>query len=149
MNLIEIAPIRAHLAAAETDLVEIGTARDLGAAKAATIAYPTAWLIALGETAGPNRYQTHALVDQRVTATFGVVLAVRDIGDPAGARAVSEAESVRSQVMAVLGAHVPPGADSACVPRRGRLVSGIDADGRFFWQDDYAVDFNRRITQET
>jgi hypothetical protein len=32
-----------------------------------------------------------------------------------------------------------------CLPVGGRLVSGIDRQGRLLWQDDYAIPFHRRI----
>jgi hypothetical protein len=145
MITLELDSIRLHLASAGTDLVEVGTARDLAAAQELQIAYPSAWLVHLAESAGPNRYQTRDLVDQRVEAGFGVILALRDLGRAAVSPALTEAERVRRQVLQALAAFVPAGADSACVPRRGRLLSGIDKDGRLFWQDDFTVTFNRRL----
>jgi hypothetical protein len=38
-----------------------------------------------------------------------------------------------------------PGADDVCIPRGGRLVSGVNRQGHLFWQDEYAIPFQRRI----
>lgn len=145
MIVVDLETVAEHLRAAETELVKVGLARDLGAAKADTLAFPSAMIIPLSERAGEPRYMGHAPLSQTVRFTFGVVLALRDIGGRSGGHAMGEVPRHRSQVLGVLARYRYPGADDICVPAGGRLVSGIDRQGRLLWQDDYAISFHRTI----
>jgi hypothetical protein len=102
-------------------------------------------VIPLAERAGPQRYMGHAPLSQEVRFTFGVVLALRDIGGRSGGHTMGEVPRHREQVMRVLATYRYPGADDVCLPVSGRLVSGIDRQGHLLWQDDYAIPFHRRI----
>lgn len=144
--MIRAADLASHLRGAVAELRHVGTARDFATARAGSIVHPSAWIIVLGENAQPNRYQTSALVDQRVTARFGVILAARDIGDRTGARAVGDIEEMRTRIIGAMASHVPTGCETACTPVSGRLLSGIGRDGAMFWQDDFQTAFNRRVT---
>lgn len=145
MIVVDLETVAEHLRTADTEFVRFGLARDLGAARAATIAPPTAWLIPMSERAGDQRYMGHAPLSQQVRFTFSVVMALRDIGGRSGGHAMGEVPRHRSQVMQVLATYRYPGADDVCVPAGGKLVSGINAQGHLFWQDDYTIHFHRRI----
>jgi len=127
------------------DLREIGTASDLGRLSRATINWPSAYVITLAETPGQNRYQSDHIISQRVTARFGVIWAVRDIGSQLGSVADGDIRAVRAAGMLAICAHTVPDADGQCVPVSGQLVSGVDRDGQLLWQDDFTVDLNRFI----
>lgn len=145
--VIDMAPIVAHLQASGTDFKAFGQARDLGSAKAATIAYPSAFLIPLSERAGEQLF-AHGVgtgLEQRVTFNFGVLMALTDIGDRAGNKAMGAVPRHRSQIMTALAAFLYPEADDICLPAGGRLISSIDHRGRLFWQDDYRIPYHRRI----
>lgn len=145
LPVLSMSGLAAALRAGVPELIEVGTARDLGRVKAEAIRWPSAWVVPLAEEAGPNRYLTCHLTDQEVRARFGVVLAVRDIGDRTGARALTGIETIRPQVLLALGRHRPAGASAPCLHAGGRLVSGIGEDGSMIWQDDFTVTIDRRI----
>lgn len=147
--MIRLQLIRDHLAAAGTDLIEIGTARDFSAARAGAIRFPSAWIIPLSENSGRQIYESCGPLEQRVRFGFGAVLAMRDIAHRTSSQGLTEAEVVREQVMQVLARFKHPGADDVCIPQRGRLVSGLGKDGSMFWQDDYQIEFHRRIQGDT
>jgi hypothetical protein len=125
-----------------------GTARNFGSIQAGAIAWPSAWVIPLSQRAGANRYAECNLVDQNVIERFGVILAIRDIAMTSGSTALSEAETIQPATVEALARYQPPGAESTCIQRQGRLVSGVSTDGQMFWQDDFEVQFSRRITGE-
>lgn len=129
-----------------SQLVSVGHARDLGAVKPNTIRYPSAWVILLGEQAGETRYQYEDLIDQVVTARIGVVLAIRDIADRTGARAGQDLKAVREAVLLSLCRFIPEPGGNAFRFAKGALQSGIGGDGQMFWQDDFTLRFDRRIT---
>lgn len=145
IQMIDLRVFRDHLAAAGTDLVEIGTARNLAAVAAQAIVYPSAYLVPLGESATGQVYMATADLRQEVTFLFGVILAVRDIDSRTGTIAMNEAGVVREQVMRALATYRAPGTRDVCIPIRGRLLSGLGNQGAMFWQDDYSVGFRREI----
>jgi len=143
--ILDPAPIAAMLRAAMPDLVEVGTATDFGSLTAQTIRWPSAFVITLAETAGPNTYQSDHILKQRVLARFGVVWAVRDLGDLKGSIAAGDIRTVRMAGMSALCRFAPEGAQTKCEPVSGRLVSSIDKQGQMLWQDDFTVAFQRLI----
>jgi hypothetical protein len=144
-GILDIAPIAEAIRAALPDLRDVGTARSFGALRAETISWPSAYVIPLAEAAGANRYQSEHLLSQRVIARFGVVWAVRDIGNRMGSVANGEITAVRKAGMLAICAFRPVDAETACEPVTGKLVSGIDPTGQMLWQDDFAVALNRHI----
>jgi hypothetical protein len=146
MISVSVTTITAHLEGAVTSLRFVGTAKDLGAVKADAIVTPAAYLLPASERGGEQMYAHCDGLSQRVGFTFSVVLALRDIGDRRGDRAVDGIKTIRDEVMTVLALYQYPGADGYCLPTSGRLVSGVDRDGRLFWQDDYRISFHRNIS---
>lgn len=144
-GVLDIAPVAAAIRAAMPDLRDVGTAASFGALSAETMAWPSAYVIPLSESPGTNRYQTEHLLSQRVLARFGVVWAVRDIGDRMGTVANGAIRAVRTAGMIAVCQHRPEDAETACEPVSGRLVSSIDRHGQMFWQDDFSVALNRHI----
>lgn len=144
--MIRATDIRDAIIAAATPLRFVGTARDFSSVQEATIVWPSAWVIPLTEASGANRFQHAHVLSQQVTSRFGVVLAIRDIADRTGTRALSEAEEVRATVIEALARFRPPGAETTCHPVSGRLLGGIGAEGRMFWQDDFQAVFDRHLT---
>ncbi|APE43654.1 hypothetical protein BOO69_09680 [Sulfitobacter alexandrii] len=144
-GILDIASVAAAIRTALPDLRAVGTAASFGALSAETVAWPSAYVIPLAESPGANRYQTEYLLSQRVLARFGVVWAVRDIGDRMGTVANGAIRAVRTAGIIAVCQHRPEDAETACEPVSGRLVSGIDRNGQLFWQDDFAVALNRHI----
>lgn len=141
--------IVAAIRAAMPDLREVGTVADLGRLTLATISWPSAFVVTLAETPGPNRYQSEHVISQRVLARFGVIWAVRDIGSQLSDVASGDIRAVRNAGMIAICNHTVPGADSQCLPVSGQLVSGIDPNGQQLWQDDFVTPLNRFIPKST
>ena len=144
-GILDIAPIAAALRDALPELVEVGTAGSFGALTRETIRYPSAHIIPLAESPGPNRYESGKILSQRVAARFGVVWAVRDIGDRKGSIANGDIRAVRLAGLMAICRIEPLDAESACEPVSGKLVSTIDRKGQMLWQDDFTVTLNRHI----
>ena len=137
--------IRERLRLTVPTLASIGLARDFGAVRKATIRWPSAWIIVLGEDAGENRYASSDLIEQAVTTRVGVIMAIRDIADRTGARASTDLKSVREAVMLSLCTFVPEAGGQAFRFAKGSLQSGVDEQGGLFWQDEFKLRFDRRI----
>mgnify|MGYP003607586795 CR=1 FL=1 len=125
--------------------VSVGLARDLATLRRETIRWPSAWIVQLAETAAENRYQSDDMIEQPVTARIAVIMAVRDIADRAGSLASTDLQPLREAVLLGLGRFIPSGADQAFRFSRGQLLSGVDASGGLFWQDEFTLRFDRRI----
>lgn len=137
--------VRDRLRSTVPALVSVGLARDLGAVRQATLRYPSAWVILLGELAAENRYANEDMIEQAITARVGVVMAVRDIADRTGTRAADDLQGIREAVLLSLCRFIPEVGGQAFRFSKGSLQSGIDAQGGMFWQDDYTLRFDRRI----
>lgn len=144
-GILDIGPIAAALRTAMPDLVEVGTAGSFGALTRETIRWPSAYIIPLAETPSANRYESGKVISQRVLARFGVVWAVRDIGDRTSSIANGDIRAVRVAGMLAVCQIEPPDAETACEPVSGKLVSNVDRNGQMLWQDDFTVTLNRHI----
>lgn len=87
--------------------------------------------------AGDANRADHGVV-QRMTLTISVAIAVRASNDARGRRALAGLRRPRDAVKGLLAGWRPEGAATALAHLRGQL-SEI-ADGRAWWQDDYALD---------
>lgn len=145
--MLQIDPIAVadFLRAAVPAFVSVGQARDLAAVRRETIRWPSAWIVQLAETAADNRYASDDMIEQPVTGRIAVIMAVRDIADRTGTRAATDLQPLREAVLLSLGRFIPTGADQAFRFSRGQLVSGVDAQGGMFWQDEFTLRFDRRI----
>lgn len=145
MLQLDVIAIADFLRASVPAFATVGLARDLNTVKRETIRWPSAWIVQLAEIAGENRYASDDMIEQPITARIGVIMAVRDIADRTGARAGTDLKPLREAVMLGLGRFIPDGADQAFRFSRGQLISGIDAQGGLFWQDEFTLRFDRRI----
>lgn len=144
--MIDLAEIRDHLKANVGALIEVGLAKEFGSLREGSIRWPSAYVLPMAEQASENRYAHDKICDQRVIFRFAVILAVRDIGDRRSSGAMETLPEIRDPIVEALATFVPTNADTACIPRQGRLVSSISKDGGLFWQDDFNTAFNRRLT---
>jgi len=144
-GILNISEIAAAIRAAMPDLVACGTASDFGRLQAEGLRVPSAYVLALNEQPGQDRYQTDAVMSQRVVARFGVVWSVRDIADRLGRIAEGEIQAVRTQGMAVICGLRLANTEGPCVPVAAKLISNIGRNGQMLWQDDFAVPLNRHI----
>ena len=145
MLQVDIIAVADHLRDAVPAFASVALARDLSTVKRETIRWPSAWIVQLAETAGENRYASDDMIEQPVTGRIGVIMAVRDIADRTGAQAGTDLKPLRAAVMLALGRFIPDEADQAFRFSRGQLISGVDAQGGLFWQDEYTLRFDRRI----
>ncbi|MDO5648862.1 hypothetical protein [Paracoccus sp. (in: a-proteobacteria)] len=148
-SFLDPADVAARLATKAPVFTRIGTARDLGNASIETIRAPMAWVIIMSEAAGDVRYEICDVIEQLISVRFGVVLAVRDIGDRTGTVAREALRPLRERVLGALCTWQPIGSNHACRFSRGALASGIGRDGMMLWQDEFTVTFDRRFVMET
>lgn len=127
------------------DLREVGTVSSLARLNFGSLTWPSAFVIVLAERASANRFQSEHILSQRVNARFGVVWAVRDIGNRRGTVADADIRTIRETGMLAISAHRVPGSDGLCEPVSGQLVSSVDKQGQMLWQDDFTVPLNRNI----
>lgn len=144
--ILDVSPIAAHLRTAMPELVDVGTASTFGRLRAEIIRFPSAYVIPLSENSGPNRYQTQAVLSQRVVARFGVIWAVRDIADRFGSVAGGDIVAVRQAGMLAICQFRPDGAQGVIEPGRGQLVSAIDENGQMLWQDEFSFPMDRKVS---
>jgi hypothetical protein len=145
MLVIDPVPVRDRLRDTVPDFRLVGLAADLGRVSASTVQYPSAFVIALGEQAGENRYQSCDIIDQSVTGRIGVIMAVRDIADRSGAAATGSLKALREAVKVSLSRFIPEPGGLAYRFVSGQLQSGIAANGALFWQDNFILRFDQRI----
>jgi hypothetical protein len=101
---------------------------------------PSSYVILVAENAGVN--YTLPVVEQKVTAVFGVVLAIDNSRNQAkilGGGAPDNLQSVRTLVRNSLLAYVPDPAYSPVEYVRGRLVRV--ENNVLWWQDDFRTDY--------
>lgn len=144
-GILDLAPIAAALKTAMPELIECGTAASFGSVTRETLRWPSAFVIPLAEQPGANRYESGKIISQRVVARFGVIWAVRDIGDRKGSIATGDIRAVRLAGMLAICQIEPEDAEGLCEPVSGKLVSTIDTRGQMLWQDDFTVTLNRHI----
>ena len=119
-------------------LKKIGGSADFGVAETALRnKLPAAFVIPLAEQANPNTSAT-TLVSQRVNQQFGVILAVTNLRDATGEKALVDLAAVRQQVFAALSGWIPPGERSAMEFTGGQLQDM--SDQVLWWQDDFNLD---------
>ena len=112
-----------------------GGSADLEAAMAGVLAVPAAFVIPLGESA--ERSATTLVTRQRITHNVGVVLAVSNRRDAAGAAALSELAPLRLALRAALVGWAPDAAEGEPLQfERGRLLR-LAGDGRLWWMDEF------------
>ena len=145
MLTLDSSLVRDRLRDTVPTLASVGLARDFGAARKATMRWPSAWVILLGEDAGENRYANGDMIDQAITARIGVIMAIRDIADRTGSRASTDLKSIREAVLLSLCKFIPEPDGQAFRFARGSLQSGVDEQGGLFWQDEFKLRFDRRI----
>lgn len=145
MLQLDVQSVADHLKEAVPAFVEVGLARDLAAVRPNTVRWPSGWVILLAETAEATRYACDDLIEQPVTARVAIIMAVRDIADRTGTRASEDLQSIRAAVLLGMGRLIPDGADQSFRFSRGQLLSGVNAQGGMFWQDEFTLRFDRRI----
>jgi hypothetical protein len=123
-------------------LAVINGAADLASAKIdASNAYPSAWVIPLAESGGPNMSATQ-FVMQRVGMRFGVLFAIRNRRDARSQANLNDLNPIRKAVMANLIGWLPPGADDLVSFSGGKLLR--IQDGILWWQDEFLTAFYLR-----
>jgi len=103
-----------------------------------------AWVVPLSERPqGQTRLVGPAL--QQVQITFGVVLAVRSLGDPRGNKGSARLEHARARVREALFGWQPPQAQHPCLLGPSDLVRMDKAT--LWWMDRYITAEQRRAQQ--
>jgi hypothetical protein len=120
----------------------VGGSADFGVAETALRnKLPAAFVIPLAEQASPNSSST-VLVSQRVNQQFGVVLAVSNLRDATGEKALADIYAVRQQVMTSLLGWVPAGEQTGMEFSGGQLQDM--SDQVLWWQDIFNIDIYLR-----
>jgi len=90
----------------------------------------------------PGRSISSDVLQQEVTATVGVILVVRNVGDTLGAGAGADLETLRKAVRSqVFGWQAGPGLDPF---ERGRGQLLAFRDGHVWWQDQFITSYYDR-----
>lgn len=123
-------------------LRDVGGAADFAAAQEGLRnKTPAAFVVPLAENATRNSSAT-LVVRQQVTQQFAVILAVSNLKDARGEKALNDLHQVREQIFEKVLGWSPPGTDSVMEFSSGRL---LDMDNQVvWWQDDYVIDIQRR-----
>jgi len=102
---------------------------------------PSAFVIPLAERGSPNSVAVGA-VSQIITVEFGVILAVSNLRDPGGQKAMQDLYSLRESVIRALVGWSPPDAFDLVEFSSGRLLDM--SEQVLWWQDDFQTSINRR-----
>lgn len=123
-------------------LKQVGGSADFAAAQAALKnKMPAAYVVALAEQASSNTSAT-TLVSQKVTQQFGVVIAISNLRDASGEKAIADLYLVRQQIIQTLMGWIPAGAIAGIEYGGGQL---LDMDDQVvWWQDNFNLDIYLR-----
>lgn len=103
-------------------------------------ATPACFVIGLAET--PGGVMTAESCMQRVSATVGLVLVVRNVGDKTGAAASSDMETLRKLVRAQVYGWAPAAGYDPLERGQGSLL--VFRDGHLWWQDLFKTTYYDR-----
>jgi len=98
---------------------------------------PAAFVVPLAAQASPNTSAT-MLVSQKITQQFGVILAVKNLRDATGEKAIADLYTLRQQLLSKLVGWIPPGGVSGMEFGGGRVLDMNDQV--LWWQDDFNLD---------
>jgi len=143
MEVLSIATLKARVQTAMPSLRSIEGAASLEQALASGARVsPAAFIIPLAEKSGVNQLATSA-VQQRITASFAVVLSVRDYGDARGDAAIShDLSPLRVALLEALMGFAP-GSNWDAITHAGGTLLQIK-NGNLFWQDKFMTETHRR-----
>lgn len=117
----------------------VGASAELSAAQGAARGVPqspAAYVIPISDSGEPNTFGTGAF-QQRLTETWGLVLACREVSDAAGGRATVTIGAVRRTVRAALAGWQPDDNHEPMAFASGNLVDL--QNGVVWWLDQYRV----------
>lgn len=133
-----VSPWVARLKEAGTPFRQAGGAAELDAALVGGLkAAPAAFVLPLGEEPGQNTRVNGTL--QVVTASVGVVLAVRNVTDARGDAALDDLATLRAWVRGKLLGWVPVAGYVEAEYAGGRVLAL--AGGVLWWQDDWLTQY--------
>lgn len=119
-----------------------GAAAFQAAAESHPTALPAAFVFTLEEAAGESPVAPDVI--QRVTASIGVVLVVRNVGDSRGSASGQDMETLRAAVKAQLLGWAPATGHDPLTRSRSHLLAF--RDGHMYWQDIYTTShFDRSV----
>ena len=123
-------------------LIQVGGAADFAQAKSVLKnKVPAGFVIPLADQASPNTSAT-IVVQQRVVQQFGVILAVSNLRDATGEKAINDLFLVRQQIFQKLIGWYPPSATNSMEFGGGNLM---DMDDQVvWWQDNFSIDIYLR-----
>ena len=114
---------------------QLGGSADLDAAMAGSVIPPAAFVIPLREKAEPS--ETTMVTRQRITAGFGVVMAVMNRRDAQGAASLVELNAYRSPLRSALVGWVHDVESGEPIQFDGGNLLRLDGDGRLWWIDEF------------
>lgn len=135
-----IAEIVARLIDQVPALKQIGGAAEFqAAAESNPTATPAAFVFPLRESGGAS--PIYGRVRQKVSASVGVVLVVRNVADAKGAAAGGDMATLRAAVESVLLGWVPVSGRDPLEFESGALLAF--RNGHMWWQDAYRTQFSK------
>ena len=114
---------------------QLGGSADLDAAMSGAVNPPSAFVIPLREKASPS--ETTMVTRQRITMSFGVVMAVMNRRDANGAASLVELNTYRAPLRVALAGWVPDAESGEPLQFDGGNLLRLDGDGRLWWIDEF------------
>lgn len=144
LELFDLSLIQARLQSSVEALALVGEAADFIAVSkdAKPVKTPSAWVIPSSESADSNTLS--GAVSQRVKTRFGVVYAVKNVNDKAGARRIAGLRELRNSTLSALVGYEPEGTDGQVEFVSGRLMQFDTARAILWWMDEFTLDIYLR-----
>ena len=140
---LALALVTARLAGT-AGLLDVGGAAEYFAARESLKRWPAAFVLPAKDTSAANVFATEE-IDQRVTARYGVIIAVRNLRDAKGEAAMADLTPIRHAVWDQLLGWIPASGFSPCTYGGGRLLD-LDEDAQvLWWADEFDTDYHVRV----
>lgn len=126
-------------------LLDVGGAVEYFAARESLKRSPAAFVLPAKDTAAANAFATEE-IDQRVTARFGVIIAVKNVRDARGEAAMADLTPLRQAVWERLLGWIAAEGFSPCTYGGGRLLDLDEGAQVLWWVDEFDTDYHVRVT---
>ncbi|MCB8748321.1 hypothetical protein LHU53_15580 [Rhodoferax sp. U2-2l] len=135
---MKLSLVKARLKAASIGLRTVGGAADLEAAQKGAVVMPGAFLLNLGDDAGPDDEPIGG-TDQQIVKTIGVVLCLANRRDSQGEAALDDLEDLRKAVRDTLVGWVPDATTGEPMTFAGGRLQSLDKESRLWWMDEFRI----------
>lgn len=144
IELFDLSLVQARLSSQVGELKSVGEAVGFIAVSrdVKPINTPQAWVVPVSESAGKNTLS--GAVSQRVGTRFGVIYAVKQFNDPAGAKRMEGLRAIRNATLSALVGWEPEGTDAQIAFSGGRMMQFDSQRAILWWMDEFVTDIYLR-----